>query len=192
MLIKKINNEYNGYDINLIDEDKVLSIKQTGDDYTWVMRLNDYSHITEEAFDILESDEVYPLFVSLYERIVTGNVLGQDINSLKVQEEMDLERNTSWYKRTVDDGVITIMCDAYPIAVPNILTISKDEGVIHLGFKKVESDKEPKSKFCISINIRQSGSRIYDLANPFKLLFRELQSIKESDIPMKKMDTKNR
>lgn len=191
MILKKKSNEYNSYDIELIDEDKVLSIRQTGDDYTWFIRLNDYSHITDVDFVIPASEEVYPLFRELYERIVSGNVLGYDKIDEKIRESMEMETHTSWYKNTVKDGVITIMCDAYPMAVPNILTIKCEDDAVSLGFKKVESEREHKTKYLISINIRQSGSRIYDLANPFKLLFRELQLVKENDVPMKKMDTKN-
>lgn len=191
MILKKKSNEYNSYDIELMDEDKVLSIRQTGDDYTWFIRLNDYSHITDVDFVIPASEEVYPLFRQLYERIVSGNVLGYDKIDDKIRESMEMETHTTWYKNIVRDGEIKIMCDAYPMAVPNILTIKKVEGAINLSFKKVESEREHKTKYYISINIRQSGSRIYDFANPFKLLFRELQLVKETDIPMKKLDAKN-
>lgn len=192
MIVKKIPNEYGSSNIELIDEEKTISIMQTGDDYTLVAKLRDYSHITDVEMVISESEEeLYPLFLNLYDRIVSGNVMGWDERDSHTQENMEIERATTWYKQVVNDEVITIMSDAYPIAVPNYLIISKLDGAISLGFKKVESDKEPKSKFSIPINIRQSGSRIYDLAFPFKLLFRELQLVKETDIKLKKLDAKN-
>lgn len=192
MIVKKIPNEYGSSNIELIDEEKTISIMQTGDDHTLVAKLRDYSHITDMEMVISESEEeLYPLFLNLYERIVSGNVMGWDERDSHTQENMEIERSTTWYKQVVNDEAITIMSDAYPIAVPNYLIISKLDGAISLGFKKVESDKEPKSKFSIPVNIRQSGSRIYDLAFPFKLLFRELQLVKETDIKLKKLDAKN-
>lgn len=192
MIIKKTPNEYGSSNIELIDEEKTISIMQTGDDHTFVAKLRDYSHIIDMDFVVPQSEEeLYLLFLNLYDRIVSGNVMGWDESDSHTQENMEIERSTSWYKQVVNNGVITIMSDAYPIAVPNYLTIRKLEGAISLEFRKVESDKEPKSKFSISINIRQSGSRIYDLAFPFKLLFRELQLVKETDIKLKKLDAKN-
>ena len=189
MIIKKTPNEYESYNISLIDEGKVLSLMQTGDDHTFVARLDDYSHITNLDFVIPESEEIYALFNRLYERIITGNVMDWDMSTPEEMEKAEMERSTSWYKQVVQDSDIKIMCDAYPIKCPNTLTISKVEGAIVLRFEKVENPRlEYKSKFSISINIRQSGSRIYDLAFPFKLLFRELQLVKDSEVKQKKLD----
>lgn len=191
MIIKKNANDYGSYNIEITDEDKVLVIQQEGDDNTWYVRYKDYSRVNEMDFVIPDSEEeLYPLFESLHERIVSGNVMGWDVNRKDTQERMASETSTSWYKDTVKDGVITILCDAYSISCPNILTIKKVEGVIVLGFQKIENEKrERKPKFSISIKIRQSGSRIYDLALPFKLLFRELQLVNSPDIKEKKLRT---
>lgn len=191
MIIKKHANDYSSYDIEITDEDKILVIQQSGDDNTLYVRYKDYSRLSEMEFVIPESEgELYPLFDSLYERIVSGNVNGWDVNNPATQERMATETSTTWYKNTVKDGGITIMSDAYPVSCPNILTIKKTDGAIVLGFEKVENEqKEYKSKFSISINIRQSGSKIYDLALPFKLLFRELQLVNIPDIKEKKLRT---
>ena len=191
MIIKKNRNDYGSYNIEITDENKILVIQQSGDDNTLYVRYRDYSRLSEMEFVIPESEEeLYPLFESLYERIVSGNVMGWDVNNPATQERMASETSTMWYRNTVKDGVITIMCDAYPVSCPNILTINKVDGAIVLGFQKIENEqREYKSKFSISVNVRQSGSRIYDLANPFKLLFRELQEINISDVKEKKLGT---
>ncbi|MDE6142213.1 MAG: hypothetical protein K2G03_06380, partial [Bacilli bacterium] len=138
-----------------------------------------------------DNEELSELFSNLYERIITGNVMGYNTNHPDILARMEAERNTAWYKSTVHDGVISIMSDAYPIRCPNILTIRKEDGVIVLEFDKIDGKEfhEPKSKYDISINIRQSGSRIYDLAFPFRLLFRELQSVNIEDVKEKKLST---
>ena len=191
MIIKKNKNDYDSYNIEITDENKILVILQTGDDHTWYVRYQDYSRVSEMEFVIPENEEeLYPLFESLYERIVSGNVMGWDINRADTQERMASETSTTWYKKTVQNGVITIMSDAYPISLPNILTIKKVDGAIVLGFKKIENEeRQYKSKFSISINVRQSGSKIYDLAFPFRLLFEELQLIQVEDIKGKKLRT---
>ena len=191
MIIKKNRNDYDSYNIEIIDENKILVIQQSGDDNTLYVRYQDYSRVSEMDFVIPESEnELYPLFENLYERIVSGNVMGWDVSHPATQERMATETSTMWYKDTVKDGVITIMCDAYPVSCPNILTIKKVEDAIVLGFQKVENEqREYKSKFSISINVRQSGSRIYDLAQPFKLLFGELQLINIPDVKEKKLGT---
>lgn len=189
MIINKNKNDYDSYNIEIIDEDKVLVIQQAGDDNTLYVRYKDFSRVSEMDFVIPDSEEeLYPLFESLYERIVSGNVMGWDVNRADTQERMALETSTTWYKKTVQNGVITIMSDAYSISLPNILTIKKVDGAIVLGFKKIENEeRQYKSKFSISINVRQSGSKIYDLAFPFKLLFEELQLIQVEDIKGKKL-----
>lgn len=191
MIIKKHANDYDSYNIEITDENKILVVQQSGDDNTLYVRYKDYSRVNEMEFVIPEIEgELFPLFDSLYERIVSGNVMGGDVNHPATQERMATETSTMWYKNTVKDGVITIMCDAYPVSCPNILTIKKIDGAIVLGFQKIENEqKEYKSKFSISINIRQSGSKIYDLAQPFKLLFEELQLTNAPDIKEKKLGT---
>lgn len=189
MIINKNKNDYDSYNIEIIDEDKVLVIQQAGDDNTLYVRYKDFSRVSEMDFVIPDSEEeLYPLFESLYERIVSGNVMGWDVNRADTQERMASETSTTWYKKTVQNGVITIMCDAYSISLPNILTIKKVDGAIVLGFKKIENEeRQYKPKFSISINVRQSGSKIYDLAFPFRLLFEELQLIQVEDIKGKKL-----
>ena len=166
---------------------------QTGDDHTLVARYENIAPLSSMDFVIMESDnyEVYGLFAKLYERIISGNVMDWDLKREDTEEKIAMEKCTSWYKSVVHDGVITIMSDAYPIKCPNTLTITQEQGAIILKFDKVDGREmgEYKSKYDITVNIRQSGSRIYDLAFPFKLLFRELQDIKIENAQEKKLST---
>ena len=104
--------------------------------------------------------------------------MGEDENLQSVQEKMQYERCTSWYKSLVQNWVITMLCDAYPIKCPNVLKIAKKDEEIILTFDKFDGEL-PKTPYCISINIRQSGSRIYDFCIPFNTLFKQLQNVED-------------
>ncbi len=52
----------------------------------------------------------------------------------------------------------------------------KDE--IVLTFNKFNGEF-PKASYCVSINIRQSGSRIYEFCIQFKTLFKQLQTVED-------------
>ncbi len=73
---------------------------------------------------------------------------------------MDRQKSLSSYQTINQNGVITVMCDAYPLKSPNTLRITKLEDRITLEFDKAQDPYIPKSPYSISINIRQSGSRI--------------------------------
>lgn len=194
MIVNKKANEYGSSDFYFINYGVSVSIMQTGDDHTLIARYQNLAPIDKLNFIITESDnfEVYKLFCKLYERITSGNVMDWDLNRPDTLEKMETERSTSWYKKTVQDGVISIMSDAYPVRCPNTLTIRREPGAIILGFDKVDGRDfgEYKSKYDITINVRQSGSRIYDLAFPFRKLFQELQSMIIEEVPFKKLSTK--
>lgn len=71
------------------------------------------------------------------------------------------------------------MCDAYPLKCPNTLKITRLDDRIVLEFDKSQDLYIPKPSYNISINIRQSGSRIYDFCTPFNTMFKQLQGLEE-------------
>ena len=179
MKIKKISNDYNYFDIDLIQDEKILSIYQTGADVNLSCKYEDYRKISSISFNIASNQkEVYSIFNKFYTDIINGNILGEDENLQTVQAKMQSEKCTSWYQSLVQNGVITILCDTYSIKYPNILKITKKDDEIVLTFNKIDGGfyKDP---YCISINIRQSGSRLYEFCIPFKTLFKQLQTVED-------------
>ena len=178
MIIKKRPNDYDTFDIDLINDEKVLSIYQGGSDPNLSCKYEDYRGISNISFDIpKEDEEVYSIFDKLYTDIANGNVLGEDMNSQMVKERIELQKCMSWYSQIVQNGVVIVMCDAYPLSCPNILRIRKLNDRIRLEFDKSIGEGIFKAPYCISINIRQSGSRIYDFCIPFNTMFKQLQNI---------------
>lgn len=187
MIIRKISNDYNSYNIDLIQNGKVLSIYQVGEDISFSCRYEDYRKISNISFSISHNqEELYCKFNKLYVDIVNGNVLGEEPNIQRVQERMRVEKCMSWYQSLVRNGVITMHSDDYPINCPNVLKIMKTDDEITLAFDKTDG-KIPKMPYCISIGIRQSGSRIYDFCIPFKTLFKQLQNVEEKKEPIKSL-----
>ncbi len=77
MVIRKIPNDYNSFNIDLINDGKVLSIYRTGSDVNFSCKYGDYRRISQIMFSISSNqEELYGIFNKLYESIVTGNVLG--------------------------------------------------------------------------------------------------------------------
>ncbi len=190
MEVKKFSNDYNSFDIDLVEDEKVLSIYQTGDDVNLSCKYEDYRKISNISFSISTNQgEVYFIFDKLYKDIINGNVLGEDESLKSVKERMQSERSTSWYQSLVQNGIITVLCDAYPIKCPNVLKIIKKEDEIILTFDKFDGEF-PKAPYCISINIRQSGSRIYDFCAPFKTLFKQLQTLEDKKDVIKSLTKK--
>lgn len=179
MEVKKTCNEYNSFDIDLIQDEKILSIYQTGFDINLSCKYEDYRKISSISFKIDSNQgEVYSVFDKFYIDIINGNILGENENLPSVQEKMQYEKGTSWYKYLVQNGVITMFCDAYSIKCPNVLRITKKDDGIILVFDKFDGEF-PKAPYCITINIRQSGSRIYEFCIPFKTLFKQLQTVED-------------
>ena len=178
MIIKKRPNDYDTFDIDLINNEKVLSIYQGGSDPNLSCKYEDYRNISYISFDIpKEDEELYYIFDKLYTDIVNGNVLGEDMNREKVKERIEFQKRMSWYNQIVQNGVVTVMCDAYSLSCPNILKVKKLDDRIRLEFDKSIEKGVFKPPYCISINIRQSGSRIYDFCIPFNTMFKQLQNI---------------
>ena len=191
MVIEKQINDYGSFDITIKDSEKVLTIFLGGDDPNISCRYEQYKRISEISFDILESEsEIYPIFEKLYDNIVSGNVLNGNSSNKTTIEMMESQRSHSWYKDIVSSDTITIISDAYPIKCPNVLKIKKTEGKIELEFTKEDGREmgQYKSPNNITINIRQSGSRIYDFCIPFKTLYSDLQNITET----KQLDQENK
>lgn len=182
MLIKKRTNAYNTFDIDLINDGKILSIYQSGSDPNLSCRFEDYRSISNITFDIpREQEELYSIFEKLYTDIINGNVLGEDTSIQSVQESMELQKSMTWYQTINQNGVITVMCDAYPLKCPNTLRITRLETGIILEFDKSQDLYVPKPQYNISINIRQSGSRIYEFCIPFYTMFKQLQGLEEQN-----------
>ncbi len=181
MNITKTKNEYDTFNIKLEDENKVLSINQVGQDLNIACKYNDYRKLSDISFSIsIENEELYFPFNKLYSNIVDGNILGEDISLDRVKQTSNLEKNTNLYQKIVQNEVITILSDTTPIDYPNILRIIKEEDKIILKFEKVEAHFR-KIPFYIPIDIRTSGSRLYDFSIPFKTLFKELQNLKDKE-----------
>ncbi len=181
MIIEKILNDYNNFDINLIDNNKVLSIYQTGDDINISCKYEDYQKISNISFNIPNNnEELYFIFDKLYTDIINANIFGEEINSNTIKS-MEIEKSMSWYKSLVNDNIITVLSDSYPTDYPNILKIIKNNNEIILSFIKIDG-KIPKPTYSIPINIRESGSRIYEFCIPFKTLFLQLQNIENHEL----------
>lgn len=180
MIIRKKANDYNTFDIDLVNDGKVLSIYQGGADPNISCRFEDYRRISNITFDIpRDEEELYSIFEKLYIDIINGNVLGEDTSIPSVQESMKLQKSMSWYPTINQNGVITVMCDAYPLKCPNTLRITKLESGITLEFDKSQDMYTIKAPYSVSINIRQSGSRIYEFCIPFNTMFKQLQGLEE-------------
>lgn len=191
MLIRKKANDYNTFDIDLINDGKILSIYQGGSDPNLSCRFEDYRSISNITFDIpREQEELYSIFEKLYIDIINGNVLGEDTSIQSVQESMKLQKSMTWYQTINQNGVITVMCDAYPLKCPNALRITRLETGIILEFDKSQDLYVPKPSYSISINIRQSGSRIYEFCIPFNTMFKQLQGLEESKDIVKSLTIK--
>lgn len=183
MTIEKYKNDYGSFDITIIDSNKVLSVFLGGADPNISCQYNDYKRIDEITFVIPNTEEdLFNIFNKLYKNIVSGNVLDYSPDSSEAQQLMKNETSYSWYQEVVRDGIITILSDAYPVNCPNILKISKEKNSITLSFMQINNPEVrlPKNPFCITINIRQEGSKIHDFCFPFKTLFQELQSLTET------------
>lgn len=190
MIIKKRVNEYGSFDIEITSENKTMSMFQMGQDHAITCGFKDYRPTTEISFVIgTEEPEVFEAFSKLYESITRGYPLG-----CPSDEETDINDslvNTNLYRGTVQDGVISIMSDNTPTYSPNILKISKLDNSITLFFHAEDGRKMhvPKNPFRVEIGIRQSGSRLYEFAIPFKTLFKDLGTLKphvdESESPKK-------
>lgn len=182
LIIKKIN-DYDTFDIDLVNNGKILSIYQGGSDPNLSCRFEDCRSISNITFDIpKEQEELYSIFDKLYTDIINGNVLGEDMNIQSVQERMKLQKSMTWYQMINQNGVITVMCDAYPLKCPNTLRITRLEDRIVLDFDKSQDSYVPKPPYSISINIRQAGSRIYEFCIPFNTMFKQLQVLEEQKI----------
>ena len=180
MIIRKKPNDYNTFDIDLVNDGKILSIYQGGSDPNLSCRFEDYRSISNITFDIpREQEELYSIFEKLYTDIINGNVLGEDTSIQSVQERMKRQRSMTWYQTINQNGVMTVMCDAYPLKCPNTLRITRLEDKILLEFDKSQDLYIPKPLYNISINIRQSGSRIYEFCIPFNTMFKQFQGLEE-------------
>ncbi len=190
MKVKRNRNEYNSFDIDLIQDEKMLSIYQTGADINLSCRYQDYRKISNISFNIPDNQgEIYSVFNKLYTNIISGNIFGEDESLQSVQEKIQSEKNTSWYRSLVQNNVITLLCDAYPIQYPNVLKIAKKKEEIVLTFDKVDGGF-PKDPYSISIHVRQSGSRIYEFCIPFKTLFLQLQTVENEKEETKSLTKK--
>ncbi len=190
MIIRKNQNDYSTFDIDIIEDNKVLSIYQTGLDINLSCRFDNYCKIATINFNISsDQGELYNIFNKLYENIISGNILDEDASLKTVQRRMKTEKNMSYYKELIEDDGIIILSDAYPKSCPNILKINKVDEVIMLSFTKKDGEV-PKMPYCIPVHIRQSGSRICEFCIPFKTLFYKLQDVadeKEVNKTLKKV-----
>ena len=59
MIIKKRPNDYDTFDIDLINDEKVLSIYQGGSDPNLSCKYEDYRGISNISFDIPKEDEEF-------------------------------------------------------------------------------------------------------------------------------------
>ncbi len=180
MEIEKYNNSYGMYDVSITAEGKILSVTLGGDDVNLSCRFVDFQKIEDISFDVLEEyGEVYSLFERLYMNIVSGNVLGMDEERESTKRSMEQMRSYSWYKEIVNDGVVIIYSDAYPVECPNILRIRRWPGKIELSFeqRQNENNRLPKNPFCINVNVRQDGSKSHEFCYPFKDLYKRLQNV---------------
>ena len=132
MIIKKTLNDYNTFDIDLIKDNKILSIYQSGDDINFSCKFDNNSKISNIDFSISNEDNIYYIFNKLYENIINGNVLDENINLNEVKKRIEFQKNMSYYNSLVKDNIITILSDAYPISSPNILKINKNDNEINI------------------------------------------------------------
>ena len=182
MKILKMKNDYNGYNIRLISDGKILDICQTGSDVEMLCRYENFDIISNISFDICsKNEELYKIFNKLYENIITGNVYGQRQEDSEALERNEYYKLSSWYQNNVKDGIITVYSDVYPINCPNIVRLKKYEKKIELDFEQVDGRDygQVKVPYVITIDIRQSGSRLYEFAYPCRILLSDLQAIDE-------------
>lgn len=180
MKINKYENEYDSYDIEIINNDKVLKIFRQGESITIDINKENYSKISNINFDINEEDGyLYMIFDKLYTNIMYSNVRysssSEDLYNL-VHDEI------------VNDNKVIINSDSYPLVCPNTLEISKNDNNIFLNFNKVDGLKYNQFKMPhdIPIHIRMSGSRIREFSILFDVMFRELQLLESNTLVRKR------
>ena len=172
MKIETHENKYDSYGIEIINDDKILSVIKTVNSIRISCQKEDYSKINNIEFDIYKDDqELYMIFDKLYTNLLSANTVGNnDINNY-VHEQI------------VNEDKVKVISDTYPAICPNILEISKDEEKISLNFEKVNGIKygQIKMPHDIPIHIRKSNSRISDFSILFDVMFKELQDIEKKD-----------
>lgn len=172
MIIKTHENKYDSYGIELINDNKILSVIKTGNSIRISCQKEDYSKIDNIEFDIYEDDqELYMIFDKLYTNFISDNTIGYN------------DDNSYIHKQIVEDNKVKVMSDIYPTVCPNTLEISKDEEKISLNFEKVNGLKygHIKMPHDIPIHIRILNSRISDFSILFDVMFKELQGIEKKD-----------
>lgn len=197
-------NEFGIKDINLIEENKCLSIivRGTGDLY-WVIRnakMNIDEKYSYDSFEITkENYQVYSLFEGLFYDIKNINIFGKEIEYppyVETDEEKReyLERlesdkmnyrmfNISHYNDLYneDEKTITWVSDETGFEVANKVLIHKLDDRFLIEFKTQtnieEYEMEDDIPGTMGIRFRNSGSRYMPFNAVFMRMFREMQNI---------------
>lgn len=181
--IIKIQNEYHTYDIRMVQDQKILDIYQTGSDIGISCRMENFEKISKIQFEISDECELFQVFQKLYENIIHGNIFSEPLEDFVLLKKGEYYKCSSWYQNNVCNGVITVFSDAYPMDCPNIVRIKKENKKIVLELEQVEGKNygQLKNSFMIKIDIRQSGSRLYEFAYLFRTLLSDLCLFVEPD-----------
>lgn len=186
--IKKVNSEYDSYDIIINDGTKDLNILfgGNGDLYFFINKLN--FEDTEQIVNFEITKENYFLFSSfeeLYNKIINCNIYKLDEMELPhADDEEILERTNMYaewnedlkssieYRKLVNNGIISWRHDEQIYEEANILNIYKEEEKYRLEF--ILMSKE--ISHYIDIRFRNSGSRYIPFNRVFMELYRKLQT----------------
>ncbi len=184
-------------DIRISDGEKSFIIARSfTPDLCWIPDFHPLNDTEDIIFVIHENDgEVYHLFETLYNDIITGNVFPlekEDIQN-KTEKEVKIikEKKAEWRKEhqkiakereLVKDGIIFWHSDDHdPFETAAVLKIEKLEKEIIITFiKNKENEDFPQSWPTYAIRICESGSLYGNFFCPFVRLHRELQKLEFS------------
>lgn len=185
--IKKVMNEYNIYDIKIINDEQEFNIVfgGNGDLYFFTNKINFQDEHQVVNFEITkENYELYSLFDILYHKIINCDIYKIDEYDLDRCTKEELEEKQIWYDEwnqelrdhppynLIHDGVISWCHDEQRLEEANVLNIYKEEDRYRLEFILRNTEFSP----FIDIRFRNSGSRYEPFNMPFMELYQSLQA----------------
>lgn len=165
--VNKYNNEF-GNQIELVfPNNRKLNINFCGNlDLYLSPSYNSFDEL-EVSFDITEDDyDLYQIFNKLYSSIVTYKPYGDDKVDIIFKE---YEKYNEY--PLVKNNIIYFYSDDDPEDIASLLTISKEEDIIHI---KIKKGMHMEGIISTAIRIRTNGSRYNSFFIPFMNMYKEI------------------